>query len=418
MKIAIFSDCYLDLTGGITSSINAQKTELERRGHLVHIYSSGFPRGREELAKLAKQQIFLVPSHQWFIRGILPVSKRPMVVEEWLVEEHPELSDFDIFYIHYEASCSIAGLNLAAKLGIPAVQVMHGREDKGEGGVVPFGFRTVVAIFLNKAHSYFIPHDIKIERDDYLADTLAHAQMWELMVNHTSAADIVLTPSKHFRDKLKYYGATNQIHVMPNGFPDERFPENPKPKKLLPGETLRIIWHSRVSSEKRIMPFLAALTKVRGKYHFDVYGEGSDLVQARVYAKAHKLNVVFHGNVEFGELESSMQKAHLDVLNSYNTDSFGMTLIEAEAYGTPVLICDPDMREIVPEGSYLMSENKTAHAMAKAINYVFEHPEIIQQMSEVMLNNREEVLISRRIEILEKIFAEIIKKNTTKNNNT
>ena len=30
MKIAIFSDCYLDLTGGITSSINAQKAALEK----------------------------------------------------------------------------------------------------------------------------------------------------------------------------------------------------------------------------------------------------------------------------------------------------------------------------------------------------------------------------------------------------
>lgn len=43
MKIAIFSDCYLDLTGGIVTTINAEKAELERRGHTVYVFSSAYP---------------------------------------------------------------------------------------------------------------------------------------------------------------------------------------------------------------------------------------------------------------------------------------------------------------------------------------------------------------------------------------
>ena len=52
MKIAIFTDCYLDLIGGIASSIEAQKTALENRGHTVYVFSTGFPRSSQELQKL------------------------------------------------------------------------------------------------------------------------------------------------------------------------------------------------------------------------------------------------------------------------------------------------------------------------------------------------------------------------------
>ena len=47
--------------------------------------------------------------------------------------------------------------------------------------------------------------------------------------------------------------------------------------------------------------------------------------------------------------------------------------------------------------------------MAGALNDLLAHPEKIRQMSEIMLKNRNEVLISKRIKILEKIFSDIIK---------
>ena len=48
MKIAFFSDCYLDLTGGIKSSIDAQKSALEQNGHTVYIFSTSYPKTKEE----------------------------------------------------------------------------------------------------------------------------------------------------------------------------------------------------------------------------------------------------------------------------------------------------------------------------------------------------------------------------------
>lgn len=410
MKIAFFSDCYLDLTGGIVSSINAQKAELEKRGHTVYIFSSGYPKSADKLKALASQNIFQVPSCRLCFRGLTPVSRRPRIVEKWLVKNHPEIQDFDVFYSHYESGCCIAGLRLAKKFNIPTIQVMHGREDMGENNLIPFGFRTIVATLLNWFHSWYLPHSVKVSHDNYLANTIAKTKMWTMMVNHANCADLILTPSNHFREKLIHYGVKKEIRAFPNGYADKNFPKNPSVRTLAPGETLKIIWHSRVSGEKRIMPFLKALTQLKSKYFLDVYGDGPDRLKAEQYAKLHHLKVKFHGDVKFEEFKDAISKAHLDVLTSYNYDTFGMTLIEAEAYGTPVFFCDPDMQEVVPRGSFILSASENSEDMAKALNDLLAHPERIGQMSKIMLEHRDEVLISRRIKILEKAFSDIIKK--------
>ena len=407
MKIAFFSDCYLDLTGGIVSSINAQKAELEHLGHTVYVFSTGYPKSDAELKKLAKQKIFQVPSCRLCFRGATPVSRRPKIIEKWLKNNHPEIKDFDVFYVHYESGCSIAGLRLGKKLGIPTVQVMHGREDMGEANIIPFGFRTSVAALLNWFHSWYLPHPVHIRHDSYLADTIAKAKMWTMMVNHANYADLVLTPSEHFRKKLIHYGVKKDIEVLPNGFADNHFPVDPAVKTLNNGEMLKIIWHSRVSGEKRIMPFLRALKMVNGKYRLDVYGNGGDLLKAKQFAKVNRLNIKFYGDKPFDEVQKAISKAHLDVLVSYNFDTFGMTLIEAEAHGVPVFFCDPDMQEIVPKGSYVLSISENTEDMAKALNDLLAHPARIQQMSEVMLKNREQILISNRIKKLLEIFDKI-----------
>lgn len=153
------------------------------------------------------------------------------------------------------------------------------------------------------------------------------------------------------------------------------------------------------------MPFLRALRNVHGKYRLDVYGGGGDYFRAKRYAKRHHINVFFYGNVKEEELYTAINKSHLDVLVSYDFDTFGMTLIEAEAFGVPVFFCDPDMKEIVPKGSFIISKNETSAAMSATLNDLLQHPEKIAQMSKIMLENRKDILISKRIKTLESIFT-------------
>ena len=430
MKIAIFSDCYLDLTGGIVTAINAEKAELERRGHTVYVFSSAYPRSQQERRRLAKSHIYPVPTCKVWGRGVTPIARRPRVIEKYLLKNFPEIREFDVFYVHYEAGCSIAGLRLAKKLGIKSVQVMHGREDMGEALIIPLGLRTFVATMLNWFHAWYLPHSIKITKDNYLATTLAKAKMWALMVNHANQADVVIAPSDYFRKMLIYYGVKKPVVALHHGIADDYLKKTPPARELKPGEPLEIIWHSRLSPEKRLMPFLEALNiitpnppiaslktplvavknfKNREKftpcYHLAVYGDGPEAVNAKAYARLHRLNVTFYGATKFAQIWPQLKKAHLDILVSYNYDTFGMTLIEAAAAGTPALIVDPDLEEIVPKNGYILAKAPSPVAIAEALNLLLKHPENIAKMSEAMLNSRAAISNSMKIDQLEQIFS-------------
>lgn len=428
MKIAIFTDCYLDLTGGIVTVINSEKQELERRGHTVYIFSSAYPRSNKARQELAREHIFPVPTCKLWGRGAAPIARRSAVIEKWLAKHHPELRQFDVFYVHYEAGCSIAGLRLGRKLHIPTVQVMHGREDMGEALIIPPGFRTFVATMLDWFHSWYLPHPVKVAKDNYLATTVAKAKMWSIMVNHANSADYVITPSDFFREMLIHYGVTRPIEPLHHGIADRYTMLAVTKKSLMPGEPLQIIWHSRLSPEKRIMPFLEALsilqsesdsrhfptiimknrTKLAPVYHLDVYGDGPEIINARPYAKVHHLNVTFHGAKKFEHIWEQLRQAHLDVLVSYNYDTFGMSLIEAEAAGVPTLIADPDLEEIVPSGGFVLTKLPSPVAIAESLSNLIAHPERIADMSETMLAHRHELKISTKINHLERLFNDII----------
>ena len=42
MKIAIFTDVFLDISGGIVTSIRSQKNQLEKMGHTVYLFTPAF----------------------------------------------------------------------------------------------------------------------------------------------------------------------------------------------------------------------------------------------------------------------------------------------------------------------------------------------------------------------------------------
>ena len=409
MKIAFFSDCYLDLTGGIVTCINAEKAELEKLGHTVYVFSSAFPCSNSNKLKLAKDHIFPVPSCKFFGKGLTPIARRPKIVEKYILKNFPEIKDFDIFYIHYEAGCSIAGLRLAKNLKISSIQVMHGREDISIDSLVPFGLRTVAATLLNWSHSWYLPHKVKVKKDHYLADTISRAKMWTLMINHANYADMVFTPSEHFLKKLQHYGLTKPAVAIHHGVSNSLINKNITPKSFSADETLNIIWHSRVAGGKNIMLFLEALNILQNQhqktnYHFYVYGSGNELGKAKRYVKKHQLKVTFYGDSKFDKIWQQIQKSHLDVLVSYNFDTFGMTLIEAQAAGVPNFIIDPDMKEILPPESYIIAKEPTSKQMASALLNIFDHPEIINRMSKKAIAAIDEIDVSHKIQKVEKIM--------------
>lgn len=402
MKIAVFTDLYLEVAGGIPSSIRAQKEALEKLGHEVVVFCPGF--------SCNEKNVVIVPTMKHLKINGAPMAKGPRKVVGFVKNQYPVFSQFDIVHVHYEASCSIAGVLLAREFKVPLVQTMHGREDMAIAVNVPHPFKTIVASALNLLHSNYLPNKRIVLRDDQLANTTAKAMMWTLMVNQANAADRVITPSRQFAEKLEKYGVERPISVVSNGVADELAKGKWPVRKRTEDEPLKMIWNSRVSREKRIMPFLKALVKIANlPFSLDVYGDGNELNRARRYAERHELSkkVEFHGAVAHDLLLDKMRKMHLSVTVSYGFDTQGLTLLEATATGLPVFYCDPDLAESVPKGAGICTKNPEAVEMAKMLRDIIETPECIAEMSQAALVARKQALQSTQIKKLLEVYASV-----------
>lgn len=402
MKIAVFTDAYLEVAGGIPSSIRAQKESLEKLGHKVVVFCPGWKQPNDEM-------VVVVPTMEKIRINGAPLARKPETVEEFVLKKFPDFRTFDVVHVHYEAGCGIAGMRLARKFGLPLVVTMHGREDMAIAVNVPHPFKNFVGRTLNKLHMKYIPHRAKVPIDDYLADTRAKADMWELMVSHANYADIVLVPGMHFAKKLKKYGMIKPTVHLSNGISDDICEIKVEPRKYDRKEPLKIVWNSRLSKEKRVMDFLAALKHIKGRYEVHVFGTGNQEKEAREYVNKNGLRVRFYGSVERAKIFQMMKTAHISVMASYNFDNQAMTLLEARALGLPVIFCDPDMKEIFQDGSYICAKDKTSEAMAEAINGIYRDPEWVEKASKVMIAGRGKVAQSEQTKKLLKVYQEAIK---------
>lgn len=274
MRIAIFTDIYAPWSdGGIAKSVKAQKEALEKAGHKVTVFCPGFD--------AHEKGVITVPSFKYFKVNGAVVAKLPPEIERFVEGQYPDFNKFDVVHVHHELPCSVAGVRLAKKFGVPLVQTMHGREDMAIEYNIPGLFRGTLATYLNHLHRKYLAHDEKIVRDKYQAPTRARAKIWEMMVNHANNADIVVTPSNHFGNKLDHYGVVRPIWTLSNAVPDEWEKMEPCERKLEDGDVLKMVWNSRVSREKRIMPFLKALAGLKRPYLVYIFGDGNELEKAK-----------------------------------------------------------------------------------------------------------------------------------------
>lgn len=399
MKIAVFTDAYYDAVGGIVSSIRAQKQALEAEGHKVVVFGPGFLGPKESI----------VPTCRFFKATGMPVAKNPRKVEKW-VKQMEDFREFDLVHVHYEAGCSLAGMRLARKFKKPLIVTMHGREDAAVSVNIPWGFRTLTGTVMNLAHALYLPHKTRVKKDGYLASTSARAKMWEMMVNHANYADLVLTPSQHFKKKLRHYGVTKPIKVVSNGVADKLVERKVPVRELKAGDSLKLVWASRISREKRMLEFLKALALVEVPVEMVAFGNGNELKKAKRFAQKMGLKVDFRGTSPQKEIFEEMKRAHLSVLASYDFDNQSVALLEAEAAGLPVFICDPDQAEVVASGGQILADGPGAKEMAAALEKLYRQPEKIRAMSEEMIKHRDEIKQSRVLKDLVKIYTARIKK--------
>lgn len=428
LRIAIFTDVFLGIPGGIPSSIRAQKTALESLGHQVTIFCPGTQQDfKNPLSKFGANcdpNIILVPTAKFLVNGA-PFSKWTKEVVRFIEQKYSNLTEsFDLFHIHYEATTSMAGLILAKKYHIKTVQTMHGREDMAIAINVPHPFKTLAATGINLIHRTTLKSiSKKSPRPDYqnteiknLAPTIARRQMWQMMVRQANLADQVITPSAHFAKKLQLFGVTRPISVISNGIADQEMTNfTPQVRSYQRSEPLRILWFSRLSKEKRILPFLESLKLAQElepnfRFIFTIIGDGNQMSKVQKFCKKHfdEASIKIFGTIPHQEiLQKYTKDQHLSIINSYQFDTQGLTILEAAACNLPVIYADPDMSEIVPNHGGLCAKSPNPCAMTELLLKIYHQPELIQKLSQNLAASEKTYLQSQQIEKLLKLYRQL-----------
>ena len=441
LRIAIFTDVFLGIPGGIPSSIRAQKASLEALGHQVTIFCPGTQKDYSNpLNKFGADHdpnIILVPTAKFLVNGA-PFSKWTKYVMRFIEKKYPNLAEaFDLFHIHYEATTSMSGLLLAKKYGIKVVQTMHGREDMAIAINVPHPLKTLAATGINLIHHTTLKSiSKKSPRPDYqnpepkkspslnhqnteiknFAPTIARREMWQMMVRQANLADQVITPSAHFAKKLQLFGVTRPISVISNGIADQEMTNfTPKIRIYQNNEPLRILWFSRLSKEKRILPFLESLRIAQKlepnfRFIFTIIGDGNQMSKVRKFCRKHfdEASIKILGTIPHQEiLQKYTKDQHLSIINSYQFDTQGLTILEAAACNLPVIYADPDMSEIVPNHGGLCAKSPAPRAMAELLLKIYHQPELIQKLSQNLAASEKTYLQSHQIEKLLKLYRQL-----------
>ena len=441
LRIAIFTDVFLGIPGGIPSSIRAQKASLEALGHQVTIFCPGTQKDYSNpLNKFGADHdpnIILVPTAKFLVNGA-PFSKWTKYVMRFIEKKYPNLAEaFDLFHIHYEATTSMSGLLLAKKYGIKVVQTMHGREDMAIAINVPHPLKTLAATGINLIHRTTLKSiSKKSPRPDYqnpepkkspslnyqnteiknLAPTIARREMWQMMVRQANLADQVITPSAHFAKKLQLFGVTRPISVISNGIADQEIANfTPRIRTYQDHEPPRILWFSRLSKEKRILPFLESLRIAQElepnfRFVFTIIGDGNQMSKVQKFCKKHfdEASIKILGTIPHQEiLQKYTKDQHLSIINSYQFDTQGLTILEAAACNLPVIYADPDMTEIVPNHGGLCAKSPAPRDMAELLLEIYHQPEIIQKLSQNLAASEKTYLQSHQIEKLLDLYRQL-----------
>jgi glycosyltransferase involved in cell wall biosynthesis len=143
-------------------------------------------------------------------------------------------------------------------------------------------------------------------------------------------ADLIMAPSNY--EETQKYIRTEKFQIIKTGIDTNLFSSHPK-------STLKkeIIYVGRVAPEKHL-DRLFNLFLLLGDYKLTVIGDGPELPRLKsIYSK--NPNIEFLGFVKHDQLTPYYQRADFHLVSSLS-ETFGFTLIESMACGTPVIYPD------------------------------------------------------------------------------
>lgn len=311
MRIGLFTDTYFPQVSGVATSIRTLKTELEKLGHTVFIFTTT----DKDVNRYEDWQIIRIPSVPFFAFKDRRIAYRGFSTALEIARQY----QLDIIHTQTEFSLGLLGVWIAKELRIPVVHTYH------------------------------------TQYEDYVRYIAKGMVIRPSMVKYIvrgfmSDLDGVICPSEIVYDLLMKYKVKVEKRVIPTGIELAKF-ERPeitseniadlRDKLGIAKDETMLLSLSRVSYEKNIQAILAALPAVfeeNPDVKLVVAGDGPYLSDLKAQAK--RLNiidvVIFTGMIAPSETALYYKAADF-FISASTSETQGLTYLESLASGTPII---------------------------------------------------------------------------------
>jgi glycosyltransferase involved in cell wall biosynthesis len=306
MKILMLSDVFFPRVNGVSTSIETFRTQLAARNVALSLIAPAYPEpapAADWISRVPSRRVPFDPEDRLMSRGAAIAAGRTQL---------PTLIHIQTpFAAHY------AGLALARWHRVPVIATYH-------------------TLFEEYLHHYLplLPRR--------LTATLARS----ISRRQCNALDAVIVPSPEMRDRLRGYGVTAPLHVLPTGIPLARFSSGDGRRfrerhGIAAGHRLAL-FVGRIAHEKNIDFLINVAERCRDaapELDWLIAGDGPALSHLRRLAAQLGLGtrVRFVGYLDRErELADCYAAADCFVFAS-KTETQGLVVLEAMAAGLPVV---------------------------------------------------------------------------------
>ncbi|MGM0139136.1 glycosyl transferase, group 1 family protein [Enterococcus sp. DIV0755b] len=344
MKIGFFTDTYFPQVSGVATSIKTLKTELEKKGHEVYIFTTTDPN-----ATGVEDDIIRMPS----VPFVSFKDRRIVVRGMWYAYLIAKELELDLIHTHTEFGAGLLGKMVGKKLKIPVIHTYH----------------TMYEDYL-----HYIAKG-KVVRQSHVK------YFSRLFANHTTG---VVCPSERVIDTLRGYGVTSPMRVIPTGIELEKF-ERPditsEMKKTVRNEMgieddeIMLLSLSRISYEKNIQAIIHGLPQVVSqlpKARLVIVGKGPYTEELKELVEELDLTdyVYFVGEVPNDEVALYYHAADYFVSAS-TSETQGLTYTEAMAAGTPLIVEGNDyLNNLIDDASFGVTFAKDEEFADALLDYI------------------------------------------------
>ncbi|EMG32047.1 glycosyltransferase family 4 protein [Streptococcus oralis] len=345
MRIGLFTDTYFPQVSGVATSIRTLKTELEKQGHAVFIFTTT----DKDVNRYEDWQIIRIPSVPFFAFKDRRFAYRGFTKAFEIAKQY----QLDLIHTQTEFSLGLLGIWIARELRIPVIHTYHTQYED-------------YVHYIAKG-MLIRPSMVKYLVRGFLRDV-----------------DGVICPSEIVRDLLSKYKVKVEKRVIPTGIELAKF-ERPEIKeenlqelrsKLgIQEDEKMLLSLSRISFEKNIQAVLNAFAEVlkeEDKVKLVVAGDGPYLDSLK--EQAVKLNlqkhVIFTGMIAPSETALYYKAADF-FISASTSETQGLTYLESLASGTPVIAHgNPYLDNLISDkmfGTLYYGERELAGAILEAL---------------------------------------------------